>query len=195
LIDHIEIFRKIRSDSDERHEAIKLLASEDVLKSDIIAHVVKNSGKVDDGLMIFHDAIIVFVKKVFSDRTFVLNSSLSGYVFGIAKLLWLAKLRKEAKNISKYAEEIDGSSNIPDIEIDLYTINDRANILNRIMSHLRSNCKEVLMYWAGGYSMKEIAELLGYKSEGMVRKKKCECYKELIKWLEEHPQIKNELKN
>ena len=63
------------------------------------------------------------------------------------------------------------------------------------MNHLKSNCKQVLMYWAGGYNMSEIAQLVGYKSEGMARKKKCECYKELIVWLEAHPEYLNELKN
>ena len=51
------------------------------------------------------------------------------------------------------------------------------------------------MYWATGYTMKEIASLTDYASEGMVRKKKCQCYRELSEWLDNHPEFKNKLNN
>ena len=42
--------------------------------------------------------------------------------------------------------------------------------------------------------MSEIAEKLGYKSEGVVRKKKSECMKELLTFLNGNPQIKEALR-
>jgi DNA-directed RNA polymerase specialized sigma24 family protein len=190
-----DIILNIRSSRDDRNAAIRQIAAIDGLKADICSYVKRNSGTEDDGIMIFHDAIIAFVKKVFSDHSFELHTSLSGYIFGIAKLLWLSKLKKNKKTPTIQADEIVNLGSDDDIDIQCFINKDKSNILHKIMSHLRSNCREVLMYWAGGYSMQEIADLLGYKSEGMARKKKCECFKELIKWLEEHPQFKNELKN
>ena len=50
------------------------------------------------------------------------------------------------------------------------------------------------MHWANGYSMKEIAVLMDYKSDMMAKKKKYKCFKELLNYIEKHPEIKNVLR-
>ncbi|MBK9255745.1 MAG: RNA polymerase sigma factor [Saprospiraceae bacterium] len=185
----------IRGSELERAEAVKLLAANTKLRNDIFQHVINNSGSSDDALMIFHDSIIAFVKKVFSDHTFVLSGTKDAYIFGIARMLWLDRLRKDKNNPLTYAGEINQINDPPVYTNNILESEEKKEILHKIMLNLHSNCRNVLMYWAGGYSMEEIARLCGYKSEGMARKKKCECYKELIIWLEAHPEYLKELKN
>ena len=56
------------------------------------------------------------------------------------------------------------------------------------------NCKEVLMLWAYGYKMKEIANIMNYKSDNMAKKKKYKCFKELLEFLEQNPEAKSALR-
>lgn len=168
------------------------MAAMSKLRQDIEIHVRQKGGSSDDAVMVFHDSIISFVKRVFSDRDFELEGSVDGYIFGIARYLWLGELRKKNKNsqVLEANQAVDAQSNIWDTILS----EDRRILLKEVMQKLGKNCKSVLMYWAGGYSMQEIADLLGYKSEGMVRKKKHNCWKSLLEWLEEHPSIKEELR-
>ena len=62
-------------------------------------------------------------------------------------------------------------------------------LIENLLSYLGRNCKEVLMYWANGYKMKEIAKLVGYKSEGMAKKKKHLCMDKLQKHIANNPSI------
>lgn len=190
----IEILQMIRSSVEDRHRAVSQLASHKKLREDIILHVKKNKGTEDDGIMIFHDCIVAFTKRVFSDRSFELESDIPAYLFGTARYLWLAELKRRQK--IPLTDQVDAAMHLS--SMDQPTISmikaEKSEMLQRVLSVLRKNCREVLMYWAGGYSMKEIADLLDYASEGAVRKKKYECYKQLSKWLESNPEIKKILK-
>ena len=66
--------------------------------------------------------------------------------------------------------------------------------LDSLLNALGDTCKKVLRLWQLSYSMKEIASELGYKSEGVARKKKRLCMKKLLEILDENPEIKNFLK-
>jgi len=70
----------------------------------------------------------------------------------------------------------------------------KKEIITTLLERLGRNCKEVLLHWANGYKMAEIADIMKYKSEGMVRKKKYQCFKELLSIIETNPQIKTILK-
>jgi DNA-binding NarL/FixJ family response regulator len=49
------------------------------------------------------------------------------------------------------------------------------------------------MAWANGLSMKEIAQKMNYQSEGMARKKKSQCMKQLIEFIQSNPALKSAL--
>jgi len=190
--DQKELLRKIRSTSDDRKQVIEMIAKNTELGNAIRSYVLSNSGSSDDATMVFHDSIIDFIKKVFTDHSFELSSTVDSYIFGIAKNKWYGIL-KSRKFKSDSLDEVlvrEGEETI------FANINqkEKSAILKNVLQRLSGNCREVLMYWAGGYSMEEIAIILNYKSAGMARKKKCLCMKELVDWLEEHPHLKNELR-
>lgn len=190
-----EVIALLKGSQDQRRQAISYLCKKSDVRNSIKAYVLKNSGQIDDVQMVLTDTIMAFAKKVFFDKTFELKSSLEGYLYGIARFKWLDELDKKKK-----VDSLISSSEIPDLgeeaaSLSLLLKSEKANMLSRILQKMKRNCKEILMYWAGAYKMKEIADLLAYKSEGMVRKKKSECMKQVKVYLDDNPEIKLELKS
>lgn len=66
-------------------------------------------------------------------------------------------------------------------------------MLTSVLNQLGVKCREVLMYWASGYKMAEIAKLLDYASDVVVRRKKMNCMQELLTYLDANAHIKAEL--
>jgi DNA-directed RNA polymerase specialized sigma24 family protein len=194
--DHPSITDLLRGTTTERQKAIRVMVKDQKLLSEIMAYIVKQNGHPDDATMIFHDSIIAFAKKVFTDRSLVIQGSFSGYIFGIAKNLWLVHLRKEKKHhmvqsLENHTQDQPGEENF----FSLIFNKEKTSLLNEVLDQLVKPCKEVLLYWAGGYNMIEIAQKLGYKTDGVARKKKFFCFKSLIEWLESRPHILQALKN
>ena len=61
---------------------------------------------------------------------------------------------------------------------------ERRTMLNQLLSRLGERCKRVLILWASGYSMREIAEKLELSSEAMARKTKYKCKSQLMEMVE-----------
>jgi RNA polymerase sigma factor (sigma-70 family) len=186
------ILSQIRGSSEERQRSIGFIVADAKLRDDILKHVISHGGTDDDGRTVLHDSVLVFVKRIFSDHDFVLESSVEAYIFGIARLQWQMFLRKNKQNPLSQAEEIQEShvGRQEQFVID----GEKYEALQKVLSKISPKCREVLLYWAGGYSMLEIAKLCGYESDGMARKKKCECFKSLVKLLQDHPSLLKQLK-
>lgn len=192
--DHADIPELLRGSPEQRQKAIRIIVTDQKLKSEIMTYVSKQSGQPDDALAIFHDSVIVFAKKIFTDRNLVINTSHSAYIFGIAKNLWLLHIRKEKKYaLHTVSDDVEPEKQGEDFANMLFK-KEKISLLHEVLNHLISPCKEVLLYWAGGYSMEEIAGKLGYKTEGVARKKKFLCFKFLLDWLESRPDIFHALK-
>lgn len=193
-LDSSKILTLLRSTPEDRKRAIVSIAEHKKLKLDTERYVIKNSGTIDDATMIFHDAIVVFTKKVFLDKNLTITNNIEAFIYGIVRNLWLNELRKRSKHLT---EELDTNTNEKVDSTDIFeALSKKEDIaaLRSVMTKLGSKCKEVLIYWAGGYSMKEIAKKLDYASEGMVRKKKHHCYKSLVELIQKHPHFKHKLK-
>jgi DNA-directed RNA polymerase specialized sigma24 family protein len=161
------------------------------LKSGVQRFVIRNGGNKEEADLIFDDMIVQFVKTVFTTRDFQISGELNAYLTGIAKHLWFAQLRqKKLFHPSEFPEEFKGLIDTDQPE-QLFLTNERGKILQELLAKLRANCREVLMHWANGYSMEEISIKLNYQSEGMARKKKSHCLKELLLYLQNNPHIKS----
>ncbi|MBK7244400.1 MAG: sigma-70 family RNA polymerase sigma factor [Saprospiraceae bacterium] len=125
-----------------------------------------------DALLIFDDVIVQFIKTGFSDHSLSLTGELNPYLMGIAKYLWFAELKKKAV-LSHDSFDLETHQGVTiDEPESLFLNKERRTVLRELLGLLRTNCKDVLMHWANGFSMVEIAEKLNYQSEGMARKKK-----------------------
>lgn len=183
------LIEQIRSGKKARESAISALYADKKLRNGV-ERVVKNVlGSKDDFEDIFNFTLVQFLKNVLKKKDLVIHTNIYSYLFGIARFLCLAKLRERNGTFKTVHEELSLVSD--EINIDLQIINsERKKNLHKILSNIGVKCKEVLLYWASGISMKESAKILGYASDSVVRKKKHSCMKALAVYLNNNPELK-----
>lgn len=177
-----------------RERAIRQLAGDKTLQSKVRSMVRAKGGTVEDATMVYSDTIVAFLKSVMSKREVNLTLSLEAYLVGIARHKWYDLLQsRDSKIVSADLNDVDP----PRQEAEQFTLlrnTEKWTMLQKVLDIMATRCKEVIMLWSADYSMKEIADQLNYKSEGMARKKKSECMKQLMTYLYNNPQIKEELR-
>jgi len=194
MIDTAQIISMIRSSKAEREKAIGVLYKDEKLRNGIKKIIGGSNNSNEKFSDIFNYTLVQFMKKVIENESFTINSSLHSYLFGIARNLWLMKLRSNnSKNTLPLEENYDVKTD--EVSIDLQIINsERKELLEILMNKVGQICKELLMLWASGYKMKEISKITGIMSEGSVRKKKFDCMKKLNQQLALNPQLKENIK-
>ena len=171
---------------------IQELYFDEKLRQKIQAVLSRYGANAADFEEVFHTTLMQFVKTVIKNTDIQINTSLYAYLAGISKYTWLNKAKKENRiRTEQMDDQFDLTSDTTPES--LLLDQSKVNVLQGLLERLGKNCKEVLMYWANGYSMNEIADLMGYKSDKMAKKKKYKCFKELLDYLEAHPEIKNAL--
>ena len=142
-------------------------------------HVIKNSGNKEDAKDIFQESVVVAYRKA-QDPSFVLTSSLETFIFSIAKRKWLYELKKRGRhNAHMEISPGEGGNNIEQMVIN----NERTSLYLKHFRALPAGCKKILTLFFEGYKMSEIAEKLGFASEGYARKRKHQCQETLIKFI------------
>lgn len=185
-----QVFELIRSDEKSRNNILRDLYNDDKLRSMVYNFIQQKGGSKEDARSVFNFSLAKFVKSVLSKKDLKINSSINQYIYGIARFTWYDEINQkpEYKEFDEsYMTEIVKTPNRLELE-------EQKILLKGLMDQLMKNCKEVLMYWANDFSMKEIAEKLGYKSFKMAKKKKYECLKQLTSYLNDHPELKEKLK-
>jgi len=189
-----DLVAAMKGSKTERELAIRQLAADKTLQSKVRAMVIAKGGNGEDATMVYSDTIVSFLKSIAKRKEINLTLSLESYLVGIARHKWYDLLKSRDNKIdSTDLDDLDP----PKQEADQFTLlrnSEKWSILQKILAVMATRCKEVIMLWSSGYSMKEIALELQYKSEGMARKKKSECMKQLMTYLYNNPKIKEELR-
>jgi RNA polymerase sigma factor (sigma-70 family) len=147
--------------------------------------ILNNNGTQEDAKDIFQEAMIVAFRNVREDNHFKLKSSFQTYIYSVAKLLWLKHLRisrKNMKNFNENHEYIDFEEPEPFTPVDL-----RYALYQKTFFELPEDCQKILKLFLDGVTQKKIANLLGYKSENYISKRKHFCKEYLIKKIKENP--------
>lgn len=189
----IAMAKRARSGKEGRDAVITELYCNQKLKNKIQSVVLKYGGTSVDVETIFSHSILQVVKTMIKKPTLDISTSLESYIAGIARFSYFNEIRKNKKHQTQEIEDY----HVPPLTVtpeSLLVNQNKKEIIKEILSQLHKNCKEVLMYWANGYSMTEISEMMGYKSVGMARKKKYNCFKALMTILEKNPGIKDILR-
>jgi RNA polymerase sigma factor (sigma-70 family) len=138
-------------------------------------------GIEDDALDVVQDAFMVMIEKI-RDHGYN-EGSLLHFWIGIARGLLRNKLKRDTRT-----DLIEDSSQYDQADFEspehLLLDDEKRHRLDRILSQLGERCKKVLLMWAGGYSMEEIAETLELSSEAMARKTKYKCKNQLMELLD-----------
>jgi len=125
---------------------------------------------------LFQKAFSIFYFNVKDGKIVTLKSTIDTYIFGIGKILVKEDFRRESR--------LTSLDEVPDIHLADYSMfrdeqkTHEQSLVDKILHALEEPCKSLLtMYYFNNYSLAHIAEILGYKNQGVVKKKKCLCLK------------------
>jgi len=184
-----ELIDKVRRSIVDRDQVIKSLYLDANYRKAVIGTLVQKGCDPKEAEDRYTDAIVSFIKACYRPD-FEIRSSLTNYLIGAAKNIWLKGVTKSTRE--RTTEVIAPNETEANIEEEII-IGEQKNLLHQILNQLDPTCKKVLTLWAINKKMKEIASSLEYKSEGMARKKKHQCMQRLYAIVEEHPSVKLEL--
>ncbi len=142
--------------------------------------ILSNAGSENDAEDIFQESLIIVFKKLRDEPAFKLDCTFTTYIYSIARLMWLKHLRQIKKihidPLNRDLEErIEFEEPSPVEDKDL-----RLAIYQRNLSKIPEDCQAILRLTVEKITAKEIAERLGFRSEGYVRKRRHFCKEFLI---------------
>ena len=146
-------------------------------------YVLLNKGTETDANDIFQEALIILYRKV-QEPGFNLTSSLSTFLYSIAKLLWLKELSNKNKNAS-ITDDLDYIVDDNDNISELIDRNERLRLYRQKYEELSDDCKKVLQMFLMKIPISEITKIMGYSSEQHTRNRRYRCKESLIKRIRE----------
>ena len=137
--------------------------------------IKKNSGDDDDANDIFQEAIIIIFRKLKANEL-VLDCTFETYLYSVCRFLWLKQLDKrkvekeKIKDNHEYNEDLydDGLEKVADL-------NERYKLYQKHFTNLGKDCQKVLQLYFDKVPLKNIAQIMGFKSEKYAKKRKFKC--------------------
>lgn len=148
----------------------------------------KNSGTDEDAQDMYQDAILIIYQKIKNDNL-TLNCSFNTYLYSVCRLLWLKQLEKRKKS-QEYVENSEKLVELDDDILKIYNSNERYIIYQNHFKKLSQNCQKILELYMARIQLKEIANILGYKSDKYVKKRKHQCKEKLVNSIKNDPRYK-----
>ena len=187
-----ELVANIKAGGAKRQAAIAHLYRDQKLKNQIVAFVTKNNGNREDGIDIFHEGIISLDDNIRKDK-YAGTGKVRAYLYSICRFLWLNKLKRN-KRMVYTAEDQQLDQVSYETPESLSLSEEQKNILARLLAQLGPKCEQVLEMWKLTYSMEEIAQTLGLSSARAAIKQRYNCYKKLLKIVDDQPNLRTILK-
>jgi len=149
--------------------------------------VAENGGSGEDAEDIFQDGIIILYNKI-SLNQLTLTSSFKTYMYSVCRNLWLQKLNKR-KAIYDKLNDVDEFIDLPK---DLFQEASIAEAeLHRIIQihflSLPDDCQKVLRLFIKNIPLREIAGIMGFKTENYAKTRKYLCKQDLKKRIADDP--------
>lgn len=149
--------------------------------SNINFFIKKNSGDDDDANDIFQEAIIIIYRKLKADEL-VLDCSFETYLYSVCRFLWLKQLDKRKIEKEKIKDNQEYHDDIYDDNLEKVTdMNERYRLYQKHFTNLGKDCQKVLQLYLDKVPLKNIAQIMGFKSEKYAKKRKFKCKEYLIK--------------
>ena len=146
-------------------------------------YVLLNSGNEADAKDIFQETMVVLYRKI-KEPEFQLSSSLSTFLYGIGKYIWL----KEISNRKKHNIIEDESETLFSEEkevLELIERNDRLRLYREKFEELSDNCKRIIKMFLNNIPIKDVTQSMGYSSDQHTKNRHFRCKKSLISKIQE----------
>ena len=155
--------------------------------------IFRNSGKDEDAEDIFQDTLMIIYQKV-KNNDLKLECSFKTYFYSISRNLWLQKLDKNKISGNPYTD-IENFIELSD-EF-MYEIfdeeNEKIKLLQKHFLNLSEDCIKVLRLFLTKMPLKEIQEIMGFKTLKYTKTRKFLCKENLKKRIFNDPRYKKYL--
>ncbi|MEO1514331.1 MAG: sigma-70 family RNA polymerase sigma factor [Bacteroidota bacterium] len=187
------LIKAIKSGGSDRQRAIRMIYDDKELRSKVIHYVRTHGGNAADGQDMYQEGIIVLDRNI-REGKFREETSLKGYLYSICRFLWMNQARKQAKTtLTSESTTFDGKSEFTPESA--YFETERKKLLQLVLNRMEDRCRRILKMWQLSYSMSEIATEMGLANDTQARKAKYRCHQSLMKLIQAHPGIAQQLEN
>ena len=144
----------------------------------------KYSLSKEEAFDIYTDAILSAIEKI-SNGSFQRRSSLKTWVYQIFHNKYVDFIRKKSTNKNSIYRTLSISDSLFWIADSSKTIIQQLadktdwTVLRERLNQIGENCRQMLMLWADGYSDKEIASSMEYKTSDVVKTSRLRCLEKL----------------
>lgn len=177
--------------SGENQKALKHLYKGPLNK--IRRYILNNSGTIDDADDVFQDAVVTLFHYVKTGQ-YKSEYDLDGFLFRVAKNAWIDKNRNK-NNAANEAVKDEYASSDHDYLGDLIK-EEKLKIFHQLFDKLEDNCKKLLTYIVyDKKSLKEVAELMGFKDTNVAKNQHYRCKKYFSKIVFQHKEALKLLKD
>ena len=154
--------------------------------------ITTNSGTETDAEDVFQDALVVLFKKI-AREDLILTSSFKTFLYSICRNLWLQRLDRRV-----FSNEFLEMEDLRELQDDLYLEqpeeeNEKYRLFQQHFLKLSEDCQKILQLFLGKTSLKEIAEIMGFKTEKYAKTRKFMCKEKLKNSIINDPNFKKYL--
>ncbi len=158
--------------------------------------IKKNSGEEEDASDIFQEAIIVIFRKLKEDDSLFENRPFQTYLFSVCRFLWLKQLESRRIEKEKVSETLPFQEDVYDDNLtELVLKNERYSLYQRHFKSLSTDCQKIMQMFFEKIPLKQIAQIMGYKSEKYAKKRKYKCKELLINRIKQDADYKKILED
>ncbi len=159
-------------------------------------YIRKNSGNDDDAHDIFQEAIIVIYRKLKDNKLQITGCTLETYLFAVCKMLWLKQLESRR---NEQLDFYDNQEQFEDVDTeDLQEViekNERYKLYQKHFKNLGKDCQKILQLYFDKVPLRQVAQIMGYKSEMYAKKRKYKCKEYLVKSIKQDLEYKNQIED
>ena len=157
----------------------------------INAFVRKNSGSDEDVSDVFQEAIIIIYRKLKENEQLFSDRSFDVYLFSVCRFLWLKSLQKRKTEKEKINESLPFNQEIYDDDLaQIVEKNERFLLYQKHFKNISSDCQKILQMFFEKVPVKQIAQMMGFKSEKYAKTRKYKCKELLIERIKQDPAYK-----
>jgi RNA polymerase sigma factor (sigma-70 family) len=157
----------------------------------VTAFVRSNNGDDDDARDVFQEAVIIIYRKLKEDKNALENRPFQLYLFSVCRFLWLKQLEKRKAESDKITNSIPYMEDLYDEDFfDLVHKNERYSLYQKHFRTLSSDCQKIMQLFFDKVPLKQIAQVMGYKSEKYAKKRKYKCKELLIERIKQDAHYK-----
>jgi RNA polymerase sigma factor (sigma-70 family) len=155
------------------------------------AFVRKNQGDEDDVNDVFQEAIIIIYRKIKANDLLFENRSFEVYLFSVCRFLWLKHLEKRRIEKEKINDTMPFQDEIYDDDlVAVVEKNERFLLYQKHFKNISTDCQKILQLFFDKVPIKQIAHIMGFKSEKYVKTRKFKCKELLIERIKQDVEYK-----